>query len=95
MWLGFGFSVCFFLGKIDCVAFKDELTKMLTLAAVRAVEFLVQSEPGSVHLGFGLVAYVQGGSVVFGREGRDFGFGEGDDLVGLRVEDFAEAVALS
>jgi hypothetical protein len=66
---------------------------MLARTAVRAVQFLIQSEPVSVHLRFRFVADVQRAGVVFGSESGDFGFSESDDFPRFGIDDFAEAVA--
>jgi hypothetical protein len=65
---------------------------MLAHAAVRAVKFLVQSEPVSVHLWFCFVANVQRTGVVFRSKSCDFRFAESDDFPCFGIDDFAEAV---
>jgi hypothetical protein len=57
------------------------------------VHFLVQSEPSSVHFGLGFMANVQRAGVKLRGESCDLGFDESDDLMGLGINRFAEAVA--
>jgi hypothetical protein len=65
---------------------------MLAHTAVRAVEFLVQSEPVSVHLRFCFVTNVERTGVVFGSESCYLRFAESDDFPCFGIDDFAEAV---
>jgi hypothetical protein len=66
---------------------------VLPITTVVAVHFLVQSEPGSVHFGFGFMANVQRAGVKLGSKSCDFRFDESDDLVGVGIDHFAETIA--
>jgi len=66
---------------------------VLPVTTVVAVHFLVQSEPSSVHFGVGFMANVQRTGVKLRSKSCDFRFDKSDDLVGVRIDHFAETIA--